>query len=179
MAENRSEGNLQLLTEHLDMLDLLKALASLMRNFMAKKDLLKMPDEINSFVLRLKNEDFKDTLGDAINIYIIFRYVYYDTETFNERMRELINSLIDKDDQDLVEALLFTVFKRLVTSIEIIVDSKAEPLMTIWFPILAVCNYLHAETQATFIDRVDRSSSQTKITALVDVMQEIVPQNIY
>ena len=176
MAENRSEGNLQLLTEHLDMLGLLKALASLMKNFMAKKYLLKMPDDINSFVLRLKNEDFKDTLGDVINIYIIFRYVYYDTETFNERMRELINSLVDKDDQDLVEVLLFTVFKRLVTSIEIIVDSKAEPLMTIWFPILAVCNYLHAETQTTFLERVDRSSSQTKITALVDVMQEIVPQ---
>ena len=175
MVENRSEGNIKLLTEHLDMLGLLKTLASLMKSFNAKKGLPKIPDDVNDFVLRLSNEDFKDTLGDAINIYIIFRYVYDDTEMFNERMRDLISRL-DRDDQDLVEVLLFTIFKRLVTSIEIIADSKAEPLMTIWFPILAVCNYLHAETQKTFFDKVDRSSSQTKITALVDVMQEIVPQ---
>ena len=175
MVENRSESNIRLLKEHLDMLGLLKALASLMRNFIIKKDLQKMLGDVNGFVLRLSNEDFKDTLGDALNIYIIFRYLYDDTEMFNERMREFINNL-DKDDQDFVGLLLFTIFKRLVTSIEIIADSKAEPLMTIWFPILAVCNYLHTETQATFLDRVDRSSSQTKIAALVDVTQEIVPQ---
>ena len=175
MVENRSQGNIQLLTEHLDMIGLLKTFASLMRNFLDQKELYELLGDVNSFVLCLSNKDFRDTLGDAINIYIIFRYVYDDTEIFNERMRNLIAQL-DEKDQNLLGILLFTTFKRLVTSIEIMVDSKAEPLMTIWFPILAVCNYLHTETQKTFFERVDRSSSQTKIIALVDVMQEIVPQ---
>ena len=175
IVENRSEGNIRLLIEHLDMIGLMKVFVSLMRSFIAKRNLNEMLGDINGFVSHLSNEDFRGTLGDAINIYIIFRYVYDDTEMFSERMRELINDL-NRRDQDLVGLLLFTIFKRLVTSIEIIADSKAESLMTIWFPILAVCNYLHTETQITFFEKVDRSSSQAKIVALVDVTQEIVPQ---
>ena len=174
MVENRSETNVNLITNHIDVQGLMKTFVNIMRAFITKKNLHKKVNNINGFVSGLSNKDFKDILGDAINIYIIFKYIYDDPIKFNDKMKELITEM-SIEDQELLGMLLL-IFKRLVTSIEIIADSKAEPLMRIWFPILAVCNFINEEAQTSFLNKVDRSNSQTKISALVDATEEIIPQ---
>jgi len=83
---------------------------------------------------------------------------------------------MDKDKQDFLDKIIFTIFRKLVNSIEIVVDSKQEPLMRIWFPVIAMCHYLNKDTQVQFVKHVDRSNSQTKISELIDSTQEFLPQ---
>jgi len=175
MLENKNESNTRILAEHLDQINLMKALENLMTEFIRRNNLQKKLSSLDRFIFSLNNEDFKSVLGDAINIYIIFRYIYCDPNDFNERMRELIKEM-DQDKQDFLDKVIFTTFRKLVNSIEIVVESKAQPLMKIWFPVIAMCHYLNKDARYQFIKHVDRSNSQTKISALIDSTQEFIPQ---
>jgi len=84
--------------------------------------------------------------------------------------------LLDKSDQDFMDKVVFQIFRKLVSSIEINIESKTPPLMRIWYPTIAMCHYLHKDTKNAFTKDVDRSNTQTKISALVDASQEFIPQ---
>jgi len=71
--------------------------------------------------------------------------------------------------------VIFTICKKLVHSIELMADGKATPLLRVWYPVLAVCNYLSVETIKGFEKNVDRSNSQTKISDLMDASGEFIP----
>jgi len=175
MLENKNEENTKILAEHLDKEGLMSGLEHLMSEFVRRAKLQKKITSVDNFIFALNNDDFKDILGDAINIYIIFRYIYSDPNEFNDRIREIIKQM-DKDKQDFLDKIIFTVFRKLVHSIEIVVDTKAQPLMRIWFPVIATAHYLHKDTKNQFTKYVDRSNSQTKISALIDSTQEFLPQ---
>ena len=175
MLENKNEKNISTLTKHLDFEGLMATFNNLIRSFIKKRNLKKRTKNPTQFANSLTNEDFKDTLGDAVNIYIIFRYVWSDSETFANKMKELISQM-DKQSQDLLGVMIFNVFLKLANSIEIVVDTKSEPLMRIWYPVIASCNYLNEDMKENFLINVDRSNSQTKIANLMDASQEFVPQ---
>jgi len=175
MLENKNEANLVILAEHLDISGLMNTFLDLMTDFVTKNKLQKKINSTTRFIYALKNEDFKDTLGDAINIYIIFRYLWDDPNVFNERLRTQI-SLLDKSKQDFMDKIVNHIFPRLVRSIEINVENKNPPLIRIWYPTIAMCHYLHKDTKYAFTKQVDRSNTQTKISALIDSSQEFIPQ---
>jgi len=116
MLENKNEVNTLIIKEHLDKIGLMRALEHLMTEFVKRNRLQKNISSIDRFIFSLNNEDFKDILGDAVNIYIIFRYIWDDQNEFNEKMRELIKEM-DKDKQDFLDKIVFTVFRKLVKSI--------------------------------------------------------------
>jgi len=175
MLENRNDKNIEILAEHLDIRGLMNTFQSLMADFVTKKNLYKKINSTTQFIFSLENEDFKDTLGDAINIYIIFRYLWDDRDTFNEKLREQIK-LLDKSHQDFMDKIVFHIFRKLVRSIEIIAENKSPSLIRIWYPTIAMCHYLNKDTKYNFTKYVDRSNTQTKISALIDSSQEFIPQ---
>jgi len=175
MLENKDEKNKELLSQHLDTVGLMQTFANLMDNFLTKNHLHNKVAHANKFILLLSNADFKDTLGDALNIYIIYRYLWEDQIEFNNNMKDLINKT-DKKSHDMLGRVIFTICKKLVNSIEIMVETKSQPLMKIWFPVIAVCYYLSDDTQKNFINSVDRSNAQTKISGLIDSAGEFIPQ---
>jgi len=174
MLENKEQRNLELLKKHVDTKGLLETFTNLMEHFLTKRNLKPLVTKVNLFILNIKNEDFKDLLGDAMNIYIVFRYMWPETLEFNENMRNLINQM-DKKHHDMLGRILFTLCKKLVNSVELVAEDKAEPLMRVWFPVLAVCNYLSEDVKKNFTQIVDRSNSQTKISGLMDASDEFIP----
>jgi len=174
MLENRDQRNLELLSKHLDTKGLMETFTHLMDHFLTKNNLRNQVTHASNFILSLKNEDLKDTLGDAMNIYIIFRYLWEDTIEFNDKMRDLISEM-EKKHHDMLGRVIFTLCKKLVNSIELVAEDKAEPLMRVWFPVLTVCNYLSADVKMNFANNVDRSNSQTKISGLMDASDEFIP----
>ena len=175
ILENKNEKNTSVLTQHLDLVGLMENLYSLITEFIKSKNLPSSISNARNFIHYFSNEDFKGILGDVINIYIIFRYIWSDFNEFNDRMRELIRGM-DKSKQDLMDKVVFSLLFRITRSIEIVVDTKAQPLMRVWFPVIAVCHYLQRDTKLAFIKRVDRSNSQTKISSLIDASQEFIPE---
>jgi len=153
----------------------MNTLLNLMTDFVNKNNLQKKVNSTTQFIYSLNNEDFKDTLGDAINIYIIFRYLWDNPDTFNEKLRDEIKKL-DKSKQDFMDKIIFQIFRRLVRSIEIIAENKTPSLIRIWYPTIAMCHYLNKDTKYNFTKYVDRSNTQTKISALIDSSQEFIPQ---
>jgi len=174
MLENRDEHNLQLLDKHLDKKGLMETFTNLVNYFLKKNNLQNSVTNLDNFILSLSNEDFKYTLGDALNIYIIFRYLWENPTEFNDNMRDLISKM-DKKHHDVLGRVIFTICKRLVNSIELVADSKSTSLLRIWFPVLAVCNYLTDDAMKNFVKNVDRSNSQTKISDLMDASGEFIP----
>jgi len=178
MLENRNEANCSILKKHLDYNGLFKTLEELMKDFIKKENIKHLDDDDQFFLYKLENRHFKTSLGDAINIYILFRYIWDDPIEFQENIRKLIeeNYPKDSDEQEFMEKIIFKIFKRLVGSIEIVDESKDPALLRIWFPILAVCQHFHSDTKNSFINTVDRSNSQTKISGLLDACGEFIPQ---
>jgi len=174
MLENKDKRNLDLLSKHLDAKGLMETFTHLMEHFLTKYNLKNQVTHANNFILSLKNEHLNETLGDAMNIYIIFRYLWEDTIEFNDNMRDLITEM-DKKHHDMLGRVIFTLCKKLVNSIELVAEDKAEPLMRVWFPVLTVCNYLSMDVKMNFANNVDRSNTQTKISGLMDAADEFIP----
>ena len=177
ILENGNEDHIKVLTQHLNITGLMETLESFMSHFFSihkkgRKDNLK---SMERFISSLHSEDFKGIFGDAINIYIIFRYIWDDPNEFKEKMIELIRKM-DKSKQDFMNTIIFSLCERIANSIEIIVSTKAQSLMRVWFPVIAVCHHLQKETKVHFMRSVDRSNSQTKISALLDSSHEFLPQ---
>jgi len=63
-----------------------------------------------------------------------------------------------------------------VQSIEIIDEEKEVQLLRIYFPVHSVCHSLTNEAKHSFLKKVDRSNSQTKISGLIDSSQEFITQ---
>lgn len=175
MLENNDERNTEILREHLDFKGLLRTFEDLMNYFQESKSLKYKDSE--DFIAELENEDFREgALGNAVNIYIIFRYVWEDTDAFNEKIKSLIEERYAKDmkkQENLTK--LINLFKKIVGSVEIIDDFKEPSLIRIWFPVIAVSHYLNDDVKDSFITHVDRSNTQSKITSLVDSAAEFIP----
>lgn len=114
---------------------------ALVRDYCKKEKIRYINDDDHYLLYSLTNEHFKGSLGDAINIYIIFRYIWDDNTEFTEKMRQLIedNCNGDLSVQEFMEKIIFKVFSRIVGSIEIFDEDKYPSLLRVWFPILAVC----------------------------------------
>jgi hypothetical protein len=179
LLENKDPQNLATLAEHLDVEGLLHILETSVKSFMKQKNIDRYKDA-DDFIFDhdLTNEDFNGPLGDAINIYIIFRYIWEDNEEFTEKVRGLIQKHHQNKakKQDFLEHIIFLLLKRLVSSIELIDESRDISLMRIWFPVIASCHYLHDDTKEAFLTNVDRSNTQTKLVGLVDAVNEFIPQ---
>lgn len=178
MLENVNEElTIRQLKNNLDIQGLLITFEDLVEHFSASKNIV-FDDNIDDYLYNLSNADFKTTLGDAINIYIIFRYIWVNNDEFDENMRKLMIKCFGKgtEQADRANKHMSILMPKLVGSIEVLNEQKTVPLFRIWFPILAVCNFLHEDIKDNFIKTVDRSNSQTKISALVDSIYEFIPQ---
>jgi len=132
-------------------------------------------------VSKLRMEDFDDgALLDALNIYMIFRYLWVETNfednsrEFKEKMDLLINDKKrSKRRVEILELLIHSFCPKLVHGIEVIIEQK---LVTCWFPILPVCRYLLESSKNHFETTVDRSNIQTKVAGLMGASDEMIPQ---
>mmetsp|Transcript_36887 Transcript_36887/g.33134 ORF Transcript_36887/g.33134 Transcript_36887/m.33134 type:complete len:125 (+) Transcript_36887:255-629(+) len=68
---------------------------ALMLDFLEKRKIKKLAD-LDDFIWGLSNPDFRSSLGDAIDIYIIFRYLWEDPEEFSENLRELMEDMFEE-----------------------------------------------------------------------------------
>mmetsp|Transcript_21132 Transcript_21132/g.18381 ORF Transcript_21132/g.18381 Transcript_21132/m.18381 type:complete len:83 (-) Transcript_21132:1802-2050(-) len=80
---------------NLDQLGLIQTMEDLISNFLEHKNKRNIED-VEDFIWKLENDDFKETLGDAINIYSIFRYFWPDHDEFDENMGRLIEMNYEK-----------------------------------------------------------------------------------
>lgn len=96
--ESRIEKNTQVLKKHLDIQGLLRIMGEMMKSYLASKDLTTNLTQTH-FINQLKNEDYKTPLGSAVEIYIIFRYIWEGTEEFEEKTSKMINNykLLDEE----------------------------------------------------------------------------------
>ena len=125
----------------------------------------------------ITTEDIYGLLGDALNIYIVFRYIWEDKDEFAEEIKNLISDSGRKKEQaDLLLVLITSFCLKTVRSVEILNTEKEVDLIKYWFPLFPVCNYLLDSTKENFLKKVDRTNAQTKIRGLVDASDELIPQ---
>lgn len=125
----------------------------------------------------ITNEDLDGVLGDLINIYILFKYIWNDNMEWESSLRELIKESDRSDsEKSALENLLFVFTKRLAASVELVVDRKDNNLIRYWFPVPAQCRYLKREIKTKFLEDVDRSTPQSKIVSLIDGIEDFIPE---
>jgi len=100
--ESRIEENTSVLKEHLDLQGLLRVMGEMMKSYLSSKGLV---GNVNSmtFINFLEIDDYKSPLGSAVEIYIIFRYIWENSEEFDENMNRMItnfNYLTEDEEQD-------------------------------------------------------------------------------
>ena len=125
---------------------------------------------------KIQMGDLYGILGDALNIYIIFRYIWEDKEVFAEETRIMIkNSGRNEQKEAILQALLHGFCLHTVRSVEIVTDKEVD-LIKYWFPLFPLCNFLLDSTKRYFLKHVDRTNTQTKIRGLIDASDELIPQ---
>ena len=168
VLENGNKHHMEVLKQYLNIPGLMNTLEGFMTKFISeKKSHLNGLESTKMFISSLSSDDFKGILGDSINIYIIFRYIWDDPSEFDEKMTELIHG-IEKGKQSFMHMVIFSLCNEIANSIEITVHMKAQPLIRVWFPVVAICHHLRDDSKLNFMKSVDRSNSQTKISGLLD-----------
>ena len=166
---------------YLDAEGLLDAFESNMYKFFGfdqKKPVKGIYTLMMSKVEELELKDFEDgVLMDALNIYMIFRYLWEDNDTFKEKIEKLVENAKRTDkEKEILDSLLNTFCTQVVHCIEIVMQEKKRDLIKYWFPILPVCRYLPDSTRENFEKNVDRSNIQAKIAGLMESSDEFIPQ---
>ena len=128
----------------------------------------------------LQMEDFNDgILMDALNIYMIFRYLWEDNHVFKEEVDELISDpKRSVQNREILEVFIYVFCAKIVKSVEIVFEGKERDLTKYWFAKLPVCNFLLESKKRKFESTVDRSNSQTKISGLMVACEGMI-QTMY
>lgn len=126
----------------------------------------------------MRNSHFREQILIPINIYIMLRYLWPDKNDFDLKYRDLINNNFDYDVKlhSKINTLCFTLMGKIVNSVEVFIETRSNPLRRIWFPVIPVCHYLNEDTKNSFLNRVDRSNTQTKVSSLISSSRDFVTQ---
>ena len=134
---------------------------------------------IDHAIAKITNEDIYERLGDAFNIYIIFRYLWEDKETFQVEIKRLIKESGRSEAKAAALDILFSRFcLKTVCSVEVLNTERQVDLVKYWFPLFPACQFLRKTTKDHFHEKVDRTNAQTKIRGLMDFSEEIIPQMV-
>lgn len=189
MLENKSEKNLAILKAHLDFGGLMTLLGELINRFVKDPEHPRDVEDMTKLVHDLDTDDYKDVLGTAMDIYMMFRYLWPTQDSFIENINELlkgeneevrhktiIGSGNERVDKALVEKFIYGLFRHIIGSVEIVMPEKDPSLFRVWFPIIAPCHYLSNDAKEYFLKHVDRSNSQSKLSELMEATHEFIPQ---
>lgn len=174
IAQYPADFSIQSLDQYLDKARLFAEMKNMLYAFF-EFDTEKLPSGVQAQemlkekYLELYNEDYQAVLGDAINIYTIFRYLWTDNDEWELNIRELIVGCSkDKVEQDLLDAFVFTLMPKLTSSVEVIINRENRDLIRYWYPVLPKCHFLPDKVKDRFLDEVDRSTHESKIQGLLD-----------
>lgn len=142
--------------------------------------------KINLFVYELTIADFQGPLKPALDIYMIFRYLWPEQTQFEKNITEILEELHGKKEEYIkkkgkknqykeTERILVVLFKKIAGSIEIVIPGRNPELVRVWFPVIAPCHFFQRDIKTTFLDTVDRSNNQTKVAGLLDGVKSFVP----
>ena len=181
LAEYPDLQILQRVEKHLDLNGLLNIYEAIMFEFFGWS--LKDPPTTNLYeitqqkIYTMSNEDYDGILMDGSSIYIIFRYLWEDSATFEKNIRHLIHeSNRDTHRKEALEVLIFSFSTETIRGVEILLEDKQKDLIKYWFPKLPVCYYLLESSKQAFSSSVDRSSPQSKISSLMEASEEFISQ---
>ena len=181
-SDRQDSSIIENLKKYLDLAGLLNVFEGCMYKFFGWSDTnhptKNLMSAIEAKMQKYENSDLYGCLGDALNIYIIFRYIWDNNQTFEEEMKKLIKENRNQAKGAVLQHLILTFCLQQVHSVEILQKTKSDEdvIIKYWFPLYPACGYLNESTKIQFLAEVDRTNTNSKIRELIDASDFIIPQ---
>lgn len=179
IAQYPSETCVQTLQKYIDTERLLEEFENIMYEvFNWRKGLLisekGVRKDINAKLGKIRNEELHGVLGDAISIYILFKYLWKDE--WESHLRDTINNSSRKyTELKALEICLFQFMPNLAGSVEIVVEvaREGEDLIRYWFPVIPECRYFRSDLKEKLLSKIDRTTPETKIDSIMENVDDV------